>query len=101
MSHPGSVGNALQDDRREIRHRRLLFRSWHRGTQETDLILGSFAQTSLAGFDNAQLDRFEALLDCDDTDLFSWITGRSAPPLAYDHDVMQLLRSSHDRQRKG
>ncbi|MDB6046421.1 MAG: Flavinator of succinate dehydrogenase [Gammaproteobacteria bacterium] len=31
-----------------IHRNRLLFRSWHRGTQESDLLLGSFADTSLA-----------------------------------------------------
>jgi antitoxin CptB len=48
----------------DARRRRLLFRCWHRGTQENDLILGSFAQQSLNNLDGAQLDRFEALLDC-------------------------------------
>ncbi len=39
----------------------------------------------------AQLDRYEALLECADADLFDWISGRAAPPAAHDHDVMQLL----------
>jgi antitoxin CptB len=76
----------------EVRCRRLLFRCWHRGTQESDLILGPFAQQSLKSFDAAQLDRFEALLDCTDPDLFDWIFGGSAPPPEHDHDVMGLLR---------
>ena len=38
-------------------------------------MLGSFAETSLAGLDGAQLDRLEGLLDCADADLFDWITG--------------------------
>jgi antitoxin CptB len=76
----------------DVRSRRLLFRCWHRGTQENDLILGAFAETSLARLDNIQLDRFEALLDCPDTDLFDWILGGSRPPPEHDHDVMRLLR---------
>ena len=83
----------------DARRRRILFRSWHRGTQETDLLLGSFADDFLSGFDGAQLDRFEALLDCHDVDLFDWITGRCAPPREYDHDVMRLLRTSHFHQK--
>ena len=47
----------------DTRRKRLLFRSWHRGTREADLILGSFADEHLAGFDEVQLDRYEALLD--------------------------------------
>jgi antitoxin CptB len=76
----------------DIRCRRLLFRCWHRGTQESDLILGSFAEGSLETLDSDQIGRFEALLDCTDPDLFDWIFGVSDPPPEHDHDVMQLLR---------
>jgi antitoxin CptB len=75
----------------EIRRKRLLYRSWHRGTREIDLILGRFADLHLAGFDDVQLDRYEALLDCSDADLFDWVAGGIAPPETYDHDVMRLL----------
>ena len=75
----------------EIRRKRLLFRSWHRGTRESDLILGRFADAHLAGFDEAQLDHYEALLDCADADIFDWVSGRTAPPAEYDHDVTRLL----------
>ena len=75
----------------EIRRKRLLFRSWHRGTRESDLILGRFADAHLAGFAEAQLDRYEALLDCADADIFDWVSGRTAPPPEHDHDVTRLL----------
>jgi antitoxin CptB len=83
----------------DARRRRVLFRSWRRGTQEVDLLLGAFADDFLAGFDGAQLDRFEALLDCPDVELLNWITGRCAPPQEHDHDVMRLLRTSHFHQK--
>ncbi len=75
----------------EIRRKRLSFRSWHRGTQESDLILGRFADSQLAGFDDGQLDRYEALLDCADADIFDWVSGRAEPPPEHDHDVTRLL----------
>jgi antitoxin CptB len=75
----------------DIRRKRLLFRSWHRGTRESDLILGRFAEAHLPGFDRPQLDRYEALLECSDSDLFDWVSGRASPPAAHDHDVMRLL----------
>jgi antitoxin CptB len=84
---------SVSDDHLDIRSRRLLFRSWHRGTQENDLILGSFAECCLPSFDTAQLDRFEALLDCTDPELFDWIISGISPPPQHDHDVMRLLRS--------
>ena len=49
MSQLGSASDDLQKDHPEVRRRRLLFRCWHRGTQEIDLLLGPFAETSLAG----------------------------------------------------
>lgn len=75
----------------EIRRKRLLYRSWHRGTRESDLILGRFAAAHLAGFDEGQLDRWEALLECLDADLYDWVAGGAAPPAAHDHDVLRLL----------
>ena len=80
-------------EHRDIRCRRLLFRCWHRGTQESDFILGGFAEDSLETLDSGQLGRFEALLDCTDPDLFDWIFGVSDPPPEHGYDVMQLLRS--------
>jgi antitoxin CptB len=77
----------------DIRRKRLLFRSWHRGTKETDLLLGSFAEQHLAGFTMEQLDRYETLLERDDGDLYDWITGRAAVPAERDDEVMRLLRA--------
>ena len=75
----------------DIRRKRLLFRSWHRGTRESDLILGRFAEAHLDGFDAGQLDRYERLLECSDADLFDWVSGRAPPPAEHDHDVTRLL----------
>ena len=77
----------------EIRRKRLLFRSWHRGTRESDLILGRFADKHLAEFDDTQLDRFETLLDCTDADIFDWVSGRAAMPPEHDSDITRLLIS--------
>jgi antitoxin CptB len=79
-------------DAPDVCRRKLMFRSRTRGTQESDLILGSFADAVLKGLDDAQLKRFEALLDCSDPDLFDWIFEIDAPPPEHDHDVMRRLR---------
>ena len=75
----------------DLRRKQLRFRSWHRGTREADLLLGNFADTHIAGFDAAQLDRYAALLDCPDADLFDWIAGRTEPPAVHENDVTRLL----------
>jgi len=75
----------------DTRRKRLLFRSWHRGTKEADLLLGSFAERHLAGFTPAQVDRYEAMLEIDDADLIDWIAGRAVPDIARDSDVLRML----------
>ena len=83
----------------DIRRKRLLFRSWHRGTKETDLLLGSFAEAHLGALSEAQLDRYEALLEENDALLFDWITGRTPAPAEKDSDVLRLLMAFRFRAR--
>lgn len=62
------------------RRRRILFRAWHRGIREMDLIFGQFADNELRHISAADLDEFEAILTEDDNDLFKWISGEKALP---------------------
>jgi antitoxin CptB len=64
----------------EARLKRMAMRSWRRGTKEMDLVLGPFADASLAGMTGAELDLYDALLAENDQDLMAWILGQSAPP---------------------
>lgn len=75
------------------RLRKLNFRAWRRGFREADLIVGAFADAELAGMDAADLDRFEALLETPDHDLYDWIVERTAPPPEHDHALMHRLRA--------
>jgi antitoxin CptB len=79
------------NDNLEIRRKRLVYRSRHRGTKELDLLVGAFAERHLAEMDAGQLDRFEALLELPEPLLYDWLLGRSAPPPEYDHDVTRLF----------
>jgi len=45
-----------------VQRRMLRFRSWHRGTKEADLLLGSFCDRYVNTFTPEQLCRYEALL---------------------------------------
>jgi antitoxin CptB len=62
------------------RRRRALFRAWHRGMREMDLVLGRFADEEIGGLSDSELDEFEVLLDVPDTELFKWLTGESTAP---------------------
>ena len=75
----------------DTRRKRLLFRSVRRGTKESDLVIGGFAKTCLETMNEAQLDRFEALLERSDPEILAWVTGQAPVPAAYDTDVMAML----------
>ncbi len=75
----------------QVRRKRLRYRSWHRGTQEMDLILGHFADAHLAGYEQAQLDRFETLIDEQDVDLLKWIMGQEPVPNDVDGELIDEL----------
>ena len=79
---------------RAIRIKRLLIRSWRRGTKEMDLILGGFADAELAGLDDATLDTFEALLEENDWDLYYWVTGARETPPEHSAMIARLRHSS-------
>ena len=55
------------------RRRKILFRSWHRGTREMDLIMGRFADVHIGDFTEVELDDFERLIEVPDRDLFAWV----------------------------
>jgi antitoxin CptB len=74
------TGSAITSAELDPRRRRLLFRAWHRGIREMDLILGQFADNELAGLVGADLEEFEAILGEDDNDLFKWICGKAERP---------------------
>lgn len=80
-------------DRFDTIRRKLRFRSLRRGTKESDLVIGGFADAHLADLDAGQLDRFEALLDENDQDVLGWVIGLSEPPPAFDNDVLQMIRN--------
>ena len=73
------------------RRKRLLYRSWHRGTKELDLFIGAFADAHLAELTAEQLDRYEVILERDENDIYAWLSGREPVPPEIDNDVMAMI----------
>src|SRR5450631_568035 len=78
------------------RQRRILFRSWHRGMRETDLLLGRFANAEIGSLCESELDDYECLLEAQDRDVFSWLTGEVETPSAFDTPVLRKIRAFHN-----
>ena len=81
------------------RRRKILFRSWHRGMRENDLIMGGFADAHIAGLTDAELDEFERLIEVLDRDLLSWITGEAEVPANYDTELFRRLKAFHHHEK--
>ena len=79
------------ENRQSDRCGRLSYRSWHRGTREMDLLMGSFADTHIGTFTPEQLDQYEVILQFSDPDLYNWVTGAEKLPPEQEGEVMRLL----------
>ncbi|MFC5385752.1 succinate dehydrogenase assembly factor 2 [Aquamicrobium segne] len=84
-------GTSRTSEGLDMRRRKLLFRSWHRGMREMDLILGNFANAELAGLSTDELDQYERLLDINDTELLPWITGQNPIPGTLDLPILHRV----------
>jgi antitoxin CptB len=70
------------------RRRRLLFRANHRGTKETDVLVGGYVSARIGAFDDAALDQLERIMDLPDPELADWLTGRLPIPAGHQQAVM-------------
>jgi antitoxin CptB len=77
------------DDRRK----RLLFRCWHRGTREMDLILGRFADLTIASLTDDELAELEHLIEVPDPDLYAAMTGDKPLAAAYAGPLFDRIKA--------
>ena len=77
----------------ETRIKRLRFRAWHRGTREADLMIGGYFDAHHAGWGEAELAWFEALLEEQDVDIMAWALGTLPCPEQWEGDAMQRMRT--------
>ncbi|RVU18661.1 succinate dehydrogenase assembly factor 2 [Methylobacterium oryzihabitans] len=77
------------------RQRRTLYRSWHRGTREMDLLMGRFADAEIGTLTGSDLDDFELLIEVPDRDLFRWLSTDEPAPENYDTPVFRRLKAFH------
>jgi antitoxin CptB len=79
----------------EPRRKKTLFRAWHRGMREMDLIMGRFADAEIGMMTEPDLVDFEQLIEVIDRDLLTWITGEAETPSNYLTPVFQRLKAFH------
>jgi antitoxin CptB len=91
------TGTARSSEGLDARRRKLLFRSWHRGMREMDLIMGRFADATVEQLVADELADFERLMELPDHELLAWITGEADVPPNYDTALFRRLRDFNRR----
>ena len=90
------TGTTISTAELDPRRRKALFRAWHRGMREMDLLMGQFADAKIAAMSDADLDDFEKLLEgVADRDLLAWFVGEKPIDPAYDCKVWRDLVAFH------
>ena len=87
------TGSTRSSDGLDNRRKRLLFRCWHRGTREMDLILGRFADAEIAGLADAELAALERLIELPDPDLYAALTGDGSLAPEYHDGLFDRIKS--------
>ncbi len=75
------------------RRRRILFRAWHRGIREMDLVLGQFADAEIADLPENELDALEEIMNEQDADLIRWVIGAEPVPSQFDGPLFTKIAS--------
>lgn len=91
-ARPAAPSEIPQNVPLDVRRRRLLFRSTHRGTYENDLMIGGFVRAHLAELTEADVDALETVMEIPDTDLADWLTGRVPIPLEDETPMLRRMR---------
>lgn len=92
---PGSQDSTPQGER-DTRRKKILFRCWHRGMKEMDLLLGGFADAEIDRLTEDELRELEHLLTAHDQDLYAWMTGRKPLPQEWDGPLYRRIISYHE-----
>ena len=94
-----TTGTNLSSAGLDPRRRRLLFRCWHRGIREMDLVLGGFADAHLASLTEAELTELERWLEVPDQQIFAWVSGMEMTPQEFDTGLFRGLRDFHRKEK--
>ncbi|MEW6644342.1 MAG: succinate dehydrogenase assembly factor 2 [Pseudomonadota bacterium] len=87
------TGTTRSSEGLDDRRKRLLFRCWHRGTREMDLIMGRFADAHITELTDAELDELERLGELPDPDLYAALSGAAELPADLTQGIFQRLKA--------
>ena len=89
LTYLGTI--ACSSPRCWLQIKRMMYRARQRGHLELDLLVGLWAEEHVPSLGRAQLSQLQTLLECENPDLFGWLTGQKAyPPELQDNSAFQV-----------
>lgn len=79
------------------RKKKILYRAWHRGMKELDLILGKFADEKIAEMSEEKLNELEQLLNVNDPQLYQWLCKPNTIPNDWKLNVIFDIVKFHNK----
>lgn len=89
------TGTTRTSEGLDPRRRKILFRCWHRGMREVDLLLGQFADARIDKLSEVELDELEQFMEAQDADIFSWFAGSKPVAPEYAAPIFETIRAFH------
>lgn len=86
------TGSSRSSEGLDTRRKRLLYRCWHRGTREMDLLLGRFADAHIATLSEAELADLERLIELQDPDLYAAFSDKAPLPPELADGIFQRIK---------
>ncbi|WP_297323202.1 succinate dehydrogenase assembly factor 2 [uncultured Bartonella sp.] len=90
------TGSKVDNSKLNVRQRKLVFRAWHRGIREVDLVFGQYVDAHITEFDDKTMEELEYIMSFEDRDLLTWVTGEVSVPADVDtplfHDILDYRR---------
>ncbi len=71
--------------------KKLIYRSWHRGMKEIDLILGTFADQTLEHLNEEDLRAYEKILEIPDNELLDYLHQIRQIPEEYNSSILKNI----------
>jgi antitoxin CptB len=93
------TGTTRSSEGLDDRRKRLLFRCWHRGTREMDMILGGFADVHIAALSDTEMTDLESLMELPDPDLYAAFSGAQPLVPPYEDGIFIRIKQFLDASR--
>lgn len=77
----------------ELSLKRARWRADHRGTKESDMLVGGFADRYLATMTQDEFAWFERLLNEQDVDILAWAFGKADAPASFQGPMLDRLKT--------